>query len=273
MLCQNASTVWPDSVRPDASTMVPEMTNGSRIAGLVEQRLDGEDRGLGVERVEDRLDQEDVRAALDQTRGQFAVGDLELRPRDAAGSRIADVGAHRRGTVGRAERPGHEARPVGLRPFGGVRRVARQTGGRDVEVAHRRRIEAVVRLRDPGRGKRVRGQDVRSGLEIAGVDGADGRRLGEAQQVAVAAQVGRVVAEALTSEVGLGELVGLEHRAHRAVEDEDPLAKEAGQGGQARGPVEGRSGARIAGWPRSQSTSRAARAVPAAAPTPTGSAG
>ena len=29
MLCQNASTVWPDSVRPDASTMVPEMINGS----------------------------------------------------------------------------------------------------------------------------------------------------------------------------------------------------------------------------------------------------
>ena len=30
MLCQNASTVWPDSVRPDASTMVPEMISGSR---------------------------------------------------------------------------------------------------------------------------------------------------------------------------------------------------------------------------------------------------
>ena len=30
MLCQNASTVWPESVRPDASTMVPEMTSGSR---------------------------------------------------------------------------------------------------------------------------------------------------------------------------------------------------------------------------------------------------
>ena len=29
-LCQNASTVWPDRVRPDASTMVPEMMSGSR---------------------------------------------------------------------------------------------------------------------------------------------------------------------------------------------------------------------------------------------------
>ncbi len=30
MLCQNASTVWPDRVRPDASTIVPEMISGSR---------------------------------------------------------------------------------------------------------------------------------------------------------------------------------------------------------------------------------------------------
>ena len=68
MLCQNASTVWPDSVRPEASTMVPEMISGSALAGLVEERLDREDRGLGVERVEDRLDEEDVGAALDQAR-------------------------------------------------------------------------------------------------------------------------------------------------------------------------------------------------------------
>ena len=30
MLCQKASTVWPERVRPEASTMVPEMTSGSR---------------------------------------------------------------------------------------------------------------------------------------------------------------------------------------------------------------------------------------------------
>ena len=29
MLCQNASTVWPESVRPDASTIVPEITSGT----------------------------------------------------------------------------------------------------------------------------------------------------------------------------------------------------------------------------------------------------
>ena len=30
MLVQKASSVWPDSVRPEASTIVPEITTGSR---------------------------------------------------------------------------------------------------------------------------------------------------------------------------------------------------------------------------------------------------
>ena len=82
------------------------------------------------------------------------------------------------------------------------------------------------------------------------MDRRDRVGLGQAQQVAVAAQVARVVAEALAAEVGLAEPVGLEHRAHRAVEDEDPLAQEAGQRG--RGARRGRTA-----WPAA--SRRAAR--------------
>ena len=156
MLCQKASTVWPDSVRPDASTMVPEMMSGSGLAELVEERLDRGDRRLRVERVEDRLDEEDVGATLDQAGGGFAVREFEFGPGDASGGRIADVGAHRGGPVGRAERAGDEARAVGLGQLGRIGRIAGQPRGRDVQVADRRRIEAVVGLGDPGRGERVR---------------------------------------------------------------------------------------------------------------------
>ena len=55
--CQNASTVWPESVRPDASMIVPGDDEREPLAGRVERRLDAEDRRLGVERVEDRLDE------------------------------------------------------------------------------------------------------------------------------------------------------------------------------------------------------------------------
>ena len=162
----------------------------------------------------------------------FAVGDLELGPRHAAGGRIADVGAHRGGAVRRAERAGDETRPVGLRQLGRVGGIARKPGGRHVQLADDRRVEAIVGLGDPRRGEGVRRHDIGAGVQVPGVDRGDGRRLGQAEQVAVAAEVARVVGEPVTAEVGLGELEGLEHRAHRTVEDEDPLAKKARQGGE-----------------------------------------
>ena len=76
----------------------------------------------------------------------------------------------------------------------------------------------------------------------------DGRRLGQAQQVGVAAQVARMVAEPLAAEIGFGEPVGLEHRAHRPVEHEDPLAQEVRQERQPRRPVERRHATTATGW-------------------------
>ncbi len=90
-LSQNASTVWPDSVRPDASVMVPLIDHRHPEAQLVEQRLDGEDGGLGVEGVEDGLDEQDVRAALDQAATGVRVRPHELVPGDVPGARVVDV--------------------------------------------------------------------------------------------------------------------------------------------------------------------------------------
>ena len=60
------------------------------------------------------------------------------------------------------------------------------------------------------------------------MDVPDAVGLGEAQEVVVAAQVAGVVAEARAAEVRLAEPVGLEQRAHRPVEDEDPAGEEPG---------------------------------------------
>jgi hypothetical protein len=87
---QNASAVWPDSVRPEASVMVPEIITGS-AAFVFEELLDREDGGLGVQRVEDGLDQQQVGAARGGVRnrppaaskvtlrkpGSFTSGDSE----------------------------------------------------------------------------------------------------------------------------------------------------------------------------------------------------
>ena len=258
-LPRSERAVEPDDERIGVTDAVPERLDGltrqgppgrvddragddqrQRHAGLVEQRPDRGDRRLRVERVEDRLDQQDVGAALDEAGCRFPIRDLQLLPGDASRGRIADVRAHRGRPVGRAERARDVSRSVGLRTFGLVGGLTGEAGGCDVDVADGLRVEAVVGLGDARGRERVRAQDVRAGVEIGGVDVSDGSRLGQAQEVAVAAQVARVVAETLASEIGLGESVGLEHRAHRPVEHEDPPAQEVRQKREPRCPVERR---------------------------------
>ena len=76
--------------------------------------LDGEERGLGVERVEDGLDQQQVGAAVEQPAHLLAVGVAQLVEGDGAEARVGDVGRDRRGAVGRPERAGDKARPAVL---------------------------------------------------------------------------------------------------------------------------------------------------------------
>ncbi len=60
---QNAAGVWPESSRPERSVMVPEIITGTLAPARLGDVGYCRDRRLGVEGVEDRLDQEEVGAA------------------------------------------------------------------------------------------------------------------------------------------------------------------------------------------------------------------
>ena len=261
-LSRTEGTVEPDEQRPGVADAVPERLDGLAregppgrvddrarddqrypLADLVEDRLDGEDRRLRVEGVEDRLDEQEVCAAFEEPGGGLTVGDLQLGPGHVARGRVVHVRAERGGTVRRSEGARDETRPVGVGQLRGVGGRASEPCRGHVHLAHDLGREAVVRLGNARRGEGIRRDDVGAGVEVAGVHGADGVGLRQAQQVVVAAEVARVVAEPLTLEVGLAELARLEHRAHGAVEDEDPLPQQVGQARQAAGPGERRSGA------------------------------
>ena len=62
---------------------------------------------------------------------------------------------------------------------------------------------------------------------------------GEIEQVVVALQVTRPIAEPLAAKVRLLQSVLLDHRAHRAVEQDNPASEGGGQGIQALFPVHG----------------------------------
>ena len=89
---QKASVVWPESVRPLASVIVPEIMTGTRRPRGCEVRIDGEQRGLGIEGVEDGLDQQEVGSPVQQPPDRLAVGRDELVEADVPKAGVVDVG-------------------------------------------------------------------------------------------------------------------------------------------------------------------------------------
>ena len=91
---------------------------------------------------------------------------------------------------------------------------------------HDVRVERVVGLADRRRRERVRRRDVRARLEVVVVDPRDDLRPRDVQQIGVAGDVVRVVAEPLAAVRLLAAQLALDQHAPGAVEDGDPLAED-----------------------------------------------
>ena len=61
------------------------------------------------------------------------------------------------------------------------------------------------------------------------MNGLDDARLRDGQQVVVAPDIVRPVAETVAPVVGLGQVIPLNHRSHRAVENENALLEKRGK--------------------------------------------
>ena len=178
----------------------------------------GGNGGLRVERVEDRLDQEQVDAAVAQREHLLRVRGDHVLEADRAVGRVLDL---------RRERERHVQRPDGARDEAVVLvgDLAGEPRPFEVHVAHRR-LERVVGLADARRREGVRGRDVRAGLEVGAMDALDDLRARQVEQVGIALDVPRVLAEALAAPLLLGQPAVLEQDAPRAVEHGDPLGEE-----------------------------------------------
>ena len=173
-----------------------------RAAGIVVVLVDGGERSLRVERVEDGLDHEDVAAAVDQAGHLPLVRREHLVPRAVARARVLHRRRDREGAVGRANGAGDEAGTVRLRRghlLGGVDgelgadlvqlvddvfhvvvRLPRSWRGRRHGAAHEGGVGAEWRARRCGRrvarGARSGGRIVRCGRQAAGCARARGER-------------------------------------------------------------------------------------------------
>ena len=111
---QYASTVWPESVRPLRSVMVNETITGTRRPGFLEVLVDRKQRRLRVQRIEDRFDQQQVHAAVQQPARLLAIGLDQLIEGDGAISRDCAHRAKARPSCwsARGRRPQNRRGPV-----------------------------------------------------------------------------------------------------------------------------------------------------------------
>ena len=185
----------------------------------------GDDRRLGVQRVEDRLDEQEVDAALGERGDLLRIARPHLLERHRAVRRVIDLRRDRERDVERPDRSGDEAWPVG-RPL--VPRVGGCTGETGALTAHLRGevAEVVVALPDRRRRERVRRRDVRAGGEVRVVDLGNELRAREVEQVGITLDVAAVLAQQLAAVLGLGQPPAVDEHAPRAVEHADPAVKD-----------------------------------------------
>ena len=214
---QNASIVWPDSVRPLLSTIVTEIQRGS--SGATSSAAAIAAFAFSVSKIVSMSKRS--APAVAEAPDLLRVRLVHLVEGDLAERGVLDVGGERERDVQRPERSGHEAIRAGT-----GRRFLRQASPFDVHVVDGI-LQAVVALADRGGRERVGGGDVRPGLEVGLVDLGDDPRLGQVQQVGVALDVVVVAGEPFAPELALGEAAALEQHAPGAVEDHDPLREQS----------------------------------------------
>lgn len=147
-------------------------------AGGLEHLVQRDKGRLGVQRIEDRLQQDEIDPALDEGLRRLAVGSAEGGEVYGALAGVVHVRRDRESLVGRPQHARDEAGPLG----GGcdIGSLSGDPGAGQIEGTHSVR-EAVVLLRHPVRVEGVGGDDVGACFEEARVDVADDLRPGEGE--------------------------------------------------------------------------------------------
>ena len=191
---------------------------------FVEGVLERVKRRLGVQCVEDRLDQQNVGAAVDQAKRRLAVSGAQIIEAHGAKAGIGDVRRDRRRAIGRPDRPRDEA--LGTCLFSNlVAGRSREPRALEVELVSQI-FQPVIGLGDGRRRESVGFDNVGAGFKILDMNILDRLGLRQRQQIVIAPQILGVTLEAFAAEIAFRELMALDHRAHGAVEDQDFFARQ-----------------------------------------------
>ena len=198
-----------------------------QLAPDLRLRLDRRgDPRLGIQCVEDRLDQDEIGSALGERDYLFAIDVLQFVEIDLAIARIVDVGRQRQRLVRRPDRARDEAAAAVLRREL-VGRFAPQARAFVVDVSNQR-FGAIIGLADPVRAEGVGRDDVRSGGEIGLADRGHDILPRQRKDVVITLLI---VTEAERSRIiGFAELAELDLGAPAAIGEQDAILRRRDQG-------------------------------------------
>ena len=192
---------------------------------LLQNSLGSFQAGFHIERVERRLEQDDVHTAVHQSLHLLFIGVIQIHIGDSPEGGITHVRTHGSRLVGRTDRAGDEYRTSGMFRHKAIGHFARQPSGSEVYIAHLL-LHAVVSHRDGIRIECVGSKDVRTGIQVLAVNGLDHIRAGDAQQVVIAFQVTGPTGKLLAAIVLLSQFKPLDHRSHSSVQNQNTFFQE-----------------------------------------------
>ena len=194
-------------------------------AGL-KKLVNREQRGLGIERVKNRLDQQHITTALHQRLHLLKIGRTQLLKAHIARTGVVHIGADTGGFGRGAKCAHHKAGFAWCGKF--VARRTCQPGGLQVHLSGQMG-HLVVGLGHRGGAKGVGLHQVCTGRQIAFVNVLNHVGAGEGEQLVVALHVAPKIGKALAPVLRFVQLEALDHGAHCAVQNYDALAQNVGQ--------------------------------------------
>jgi hypothetical protein len=210
--------------KSDAATVESARCNHRQPAASgLEVLFDGKEAGFEVERVDDRLDQQQIDAAFDERGDLLLVRIDHVLEIDAAPGRVVHARRNRHLLGGGADGAGDKSRLIGRSLVEFVGGAAGTGGCAKVDFADQRAGELKFLHANEAGAERIGFYDVRAGSEVLAVNLGDVGGASETENVAEPAQVLVVRGETIAADIGLRQLEGLDHRAHRAVENQNAV--------------------------------------------------
>ena len=182
-------------------------------------------RRFGVERIENRFDQDNISAAVNQTACRFRIGFAQFIISDIAHTRIIHIRRNRAGAIGRPQGTRHITWARRVCRFHRIAGLARQLGAFQIQLIGQM-LHVIIGLRNGGGRKCIGLNNITARREIGRVNVANNIRLGQRQQIIISRNISVIIGETITAIGRFIQLMTLNHCAHCTVKHKNSVSRQ-----------------------------------------------